>query len=88
MTIFEVSVKAGKAGLTYGKYVQLYGPFDAEPEEGERFCLQCGKPVPVDRVKANNSRFCSDYCRNANVYSMSASQREAAKKIKEKEKKK
>lgn len=79
MTIFEVAAKARKAGLSYGKYVQLYGPFDAEPEEGERLCLQCGKPIDVQRIKACNSHFCSDYCRHANTYSVSAIQREAAK---------
>lgn len=68
MTIFEVAAKARKAGLSYGKYVQLYGPFDAEPEEFERRCAQCGKVIPTKRICASNTQYCSETCRTRSIW--------------------
>lgn len=65
MTITEITVAARKEGLTYGKYVQKYGPIPCTQDEldGEKHCKQCGKTIPK-AVLSNNKRaqFCGIEC--------------------------
>ena len=68
LTIAEISVAARKKGMTYGKYVQKYGPISAEPEgtleEPEKKCAYCGKPIDMDlhHKRRKTIKYCSRAC--------------------------
>lgn len=68
MTIFEINNKARALGMSYGQYVVRFGPFDAEPEEFERRCAQCGRVIPTKRICASNTQYCSETCRTRSIW--------------------
>lgn len=65
------STNAIKAGLSYGKYIALYGHSKVKQPDPEQvgykhICQQCGKEfyVPTRRPQ----KFCSDLCRERSYY--------------------
>ena len=65
------SSNAIKAGLSYGKYIALYGHSKAQaqhqaPVGYKRNCQFCGKDFYIPTRRAQ--RFCSDKCRERSYY--------------------
>lgn len=58
--------RAEKAGMTYGKFVAMYGctPRDEPKPEPQikKICAYCGKVFYVK--KERNQRYCSEFCYN------------------------
>lgn len=60
------SIAAEKAGMSYGKYVALYGVVTEEDPEiiaealpNVPLCVECGKPI---LHRAGRQKYCSDEC--------------------------
>ena len=64
-SIALTSIAAQEAGMSYGKYVAMFGVVTDKEEETDslvapKVCQECGKPF---FGRARNMKFCSEECR-------------------------
>lgn len=64
-SIALTSIAAQEAGMSYGKYVAMFGVVTDKEEETDslvapKVCQECGKPF---FGRAKNMKFCSEECR-------------------------
>lgn len=67
------SIAAQKAGTSYGKYMAMHGPIQADMEDEEapqgivKICPQCGKEFAQGKIK--QKIYCSFECQKAHAQS-------------------